>query len=133
MCSADFSLEVIDRAVWYGADDFFIKNAHLCFEDEIGRMLEHRCRPRNERVSVSTLPDSTFLRCVGLTEFERRLVNAMFPKYPNQKELAFNLSKSEGYIRKTFSSIYHKFCVNGYAQLARMLTLCSRFSRADGQ
>jgi DNA-binding NarL/FixJ family response regulator len=128
MCSVDFSLDAIDRSVWAGANDFFIKNNNLDFVEEVEALLE-RCHQPGEKMGlVKNLVITTFLRCIDLTQFEYKLLEAFFPDLPQQKELSFILNRSEGFIRKSFSNIYRKFQVNGPAQLARMLTLCSRFS-----
>ena len=128
MCSVDFSLKVIDRSVWAGANDFFIKNNNLDLAEEIAALLERCHRSSDKMGAVHNLLMSTFLKCIELTNFEYQLLEAFFPEFPSQKELSFILERSEGFIRKSFSNIYRKFQVNGPAQLARMLTLCSRFS-----
>ena len=127
--SVDYTIEAVNQSVWAGSDDFIIKNNRLDLAQEVSRLLMTRNRPRNERSPNLTLPESSFLRGIGLSNFENTVVSRFYPSFPSQKELAFLLNKSEGYIRKTFSSIYSKFSIDSNAQLACMLTLCSRFCR----
>jgi DNA-binding NarL/FixJ family response regulator len=125
--ASEFSLDLINQAVLCGADDFFIKNKNFSISIESSRLIQFYRFGRNRFASQATLEDSCFLRGIGLTPFERKLINAFFPHYPSQKELADTLDRSEGYVRKTFTNIYQKFHVLNYAQLASMLTVCSRF------
>ena len=129
--SVDYSLEVVDRSVWAGADDFLVKNNNLDLSREVKILVEKRSTPIKKQTLISNLTKSAFLRCIGLTHFERTLIDKFFPNFPSQKELSYILCKSEGYIRKTFSNIYKKFNIDNGTQLARMLTLCSRFHRWD--
>jgi DNA-binding NarL/FixJ family response regulator len=125
--SVDYSIEIIDQSVWSGADDFLIKNSNLSFNREVKSLLYNRCSSRKERQAMPSLPDSGFFRCIGVTDFERMVLNAIYPYFPTSKELAFMLKKTEGYVRKVISNIYDKFHISGSAELGRMLTLCSRF------
>ena len=130
LASGDFSIELIDRAVWAGVDDLFIKNNRFSLRRDFGFLLS-KYFFENDRpvVSEQILPDSSFLHCIGLSRFERELLESYYPEFLSSKELASILCKKEGYIRKVLSNIQHKFHVNGAAQLGRMLTLCSRFGR----
>lgn len=117
-------LDVIERAVRAGADDFLVKTRHLDIVREIQSLVLRGTLDSFADPHSSSIFRSSFIRCVGLSEFEIVLLKAFCPTFPSQKELAFQLSRSDSYIRKIFSNIYRKLNVTNSAQLANLLTLC---------
>ena len=123
-------LDVIERSVRAGADDFLVKSRYLNLLQEIDSLVSISPIESLAAPHPSSVFRSCFLRCIGLSEFEIVLLKAFCPTFPSQKELAFQLRRSDSYIRKIFSNIYRKLNVANSAQLANLLTLCSLFGSA---
>lgn len=105
-----------------------LKTTRTNWGAEISKIIDNRRSGKASGRTGSSLSE-TSLDFLGLSAFETDLVDKFASGFPGQKELAYQLEKSDGYVRKAFSNIYRKLNLENSAQLAHLLTALMLWER----
>ena len=124
MHTGDRSRQQLVRAAAAGADDFIIKADDEPFARSLEHVLERRRGPRPD----AALHDLAYLRQFGITDWDLRILRALLPDFPSQKEMAARLDLAPHQIHGAFSRIRRRMDLPSAGALHRMVSMCAVIS-----
>ncbi len=117
------------KAAFLGVNDFLVKSIHLDIVSETKRLLNTRRSSGVSDVGPDIFEKTGFMRSMGLSVSDIKLLKAYSRGFPKYTELAERTRRSGVQVRKQFSEIYKKlhenFDINNPAQLSSLITVLS--------